>query len=266
MEKQAVEYMEEAAYKKATLLRHAFGHYALRSIVAGFLIGIGVVFAFSVGNMFIDVPGTMLFAGMSFSVALVFIVWMGGELFTSNTMYLYTGAKRGRVDWRDLTAVWGISWFGNLVGVLILVGLVIGAHSMGDVDTDHLLSVVAAKKMGGEALAIFLKGILCNILVCIAIFMPLKTKNDVAKIMLTMLPVVVFFAAGFEHSIANMGIFGLVLYYVPSEAINVSLALHNLVFATLGNIVGGALFVAGTYVHLNAKPADTKIESIRQQA
>lgn len=266
MEKQAVEYMEEAAYKKATLLRHAFSHYALRSIVAGFLIGIGVVFAFSVGNMFIDVPGTMLFAGMSFSVALVFIVWMGGELFTSNTMYLYTGAKRGRVDWRDLTAVWGISWFGNLVGALILVGLVIGAHSMGDVDTDHLLSVVAAKKMGGEALAIFLKGILCNILVCIAIFMPLKTKNDVAKIMLTMLPVVVFFAAGFEHSIANMGIFGLVLYYVPSEAINVSLALHNLVFATLGNIVGGALFVAGTYVHLNAKPADTKIESIRQQA
>ncbi|MFK3987500.1 MULTISPECIES: formate/nitrite transporter family protein [Exiguobacterium] len=266
MEKQAVEYMEEAAYKKATLLRHSFGHYALRSIVAGFLIGIGVVFAFSVGNMFIDVPGTMLFAGMSFSVALVFIVWTGGELFTSNTMYLYTGAKRGRVDWRDLTAVWGISWLGNLVGALILVGLVIGAHSMGDVSADHLLSVVAAKKMGGDVLAIFLKGILCNILVCIAIFMPLKTKNDVAKIMLTMLPVVVFFAAGFEHSIANMGIFGLALYYAPSEAINLGLALNNLVFATLGNIVGGALFVAGTYVHLNAKPAEKNIESIRQNA
>jgi nitrite transporter NirC len=81
-----------------------------------------------------------------------------------------------------------------------------------------------------------------------------------------MLPVVVFFAAGFEHSIANMGIFGLALYYVPSEAINAGLALHNLLFATLGNIVGGALFVAGTYVHLNAKPVDSNIESIRQNA
>lgn len=266
MEKQAVAYMEEAAHKKATLLRYAFGHYALRSIIAGFLIGIGVVFAFSVGNMFIDVPGTMLFAGISFSVALVFIVWMGGELFTSNTMYLYTGAKRGRVDWRDLVAVWGVSWLGNLVGALLLVGLVIGAHSMGEVGSDHLLAVVAAKKMGGDALAIFLKGILCNVLVCIAIFMPLKTNNDVAKIMLTMLPVVVFFAAGFEHSIANMGIFGLALYYVPSEAINLGLALNNLLFATLGNIIGGALFVAGTYSYLNAKPVETNVESIRQNA
>ncbi|KDN57839.1 formate/nitrite transporter family protein [Exiguobacterium sp. AB2] len=266
MEKQVVDYMEEAAHKKVTLLRHAFGQYMLRSIIAGFLIGVGVVFAFSVGNMFIEVPGTMLFAGMSFSVALVFIVWMGGELFTSNTMYAYTGAKRHRISWRELFAVWGVSWVGNLVGALLLVSLVVGAHSMGEVDADHLLSIVAAKKMGGEAFAIFLKGILCNILVCIAIFMPLKTQHDVAKIMLTMLPVVVFFAAGFEHSIANMGIFGLALYYAPSEMVNVGLALNNLLFATLGNIVGGALFVAGTYVHLNAKPTETKVESIRQNA
>ncbi|MCT4795507.1 formate/nitrite transporter family protein [Exiguobacterium alkaliphilum] len=265
MEKQIVDYMEEAAHKKTTLLRHAFGQYALRSIVAGFLIGIGVVFAFSVGNMFIDVPGTMLFAGMSFSVALVFIVWMGGELFTSNTMYLYTGAKRKRVSWRDLLAVWGVSWVGNLVGALLLVALVVGAHSMGEVGSDHLLAVVAAKKMGTDAFAIFLKGILCNVLVCIAIFMPLKTQHDVAKIMLTMLPVVAFFAAGFEHSIANMGIFGLALYYAPSEMVNVGLALNNLLFATLGNIVGGALFVAATYLHLNAQTS-TNVESIRQNA
>lgn len=266
MEKQVVDYMEEAAHKKATLLRHSFGQYALRSIVAGFLIGIGVVFAFTVGNMFIDVPGTMLFAGMSFSVALVFIVWMGGELFTSNTMYLYTGAKRERVAWSDLVKVWGISWIGNLVGALLLTTLVIGAHSMGEVNSEHLLAVVAAKKMGGDALAIFIKGILCNVLVCIAIFMPLKTQNDVAKIMLTMLPVVVFFAAGFEHSIANMGVFGLALYYAPSEAINIGLALYNLLFATLGNIVGGALFVAGTYLHLNVKPGPANVETLRQNA
>ena len=265
MEKQVVDYMEEAAHKKTTLLRHAFGQYALRSIVAGFLIGIGVVFAFTVGNMFIDVPGTMLFAGMSFSVALVFIVWMGGELFTSNTMYLYTGAKRKRVSRRDLLVVWGVSWVGNLVGALLLVALVIGAHSMGEVGSDHLLAVVAAKKMGTDAFAIFLKGILCNVLVCIAIFMPLKTKNDVAKIMLTMLPVVAFFAAGFEHSIANMGIFALALHYAPSETINLGFALNNLLFATLGNIVGGALFVAATYLHLNAQTS-TNVESIRQNA
>lgn len=266
MEKQVIDYMEDAAHKKATLLHYSFSQYALRSIVAGFIIGIGVVFAFSVGNMFVSVPGTMLFAGMCFSVALVFIGWMGGELFTSNTMYLYTGAMRGRIAWSDLIKVWGISWFGNLIGALFLVLLVIGAHSMGEVKSEHLLSVIAAKKMSGDALAIFIKGILCNILVCIAIFMPLKSQNDVAKIILTMLPVVVFFAAGFEHSIANMGIFGFALYYTPSETIHIGLALYNLFFATLGNIVGGALFVAGTYLHLNAKPATPTLEAFQKNA
>lgn len=266
MEKQVVDYMEETAYKKASLLQHSLRQYVLRSIIAGFLIGIGVVFSFTVGNMFIDSPGTILIAGMTFSVALVFIVWMGGELFTSNTMYLFTGAKRGRVAWTDLAKIWGVSWVGNLVGAVLLSLLVIGAHSMGEVTSDHLLAVVAAKKMSGDALAIFLKGILCNILVCIAIFMPLKSQNDVAKIILTMLPVVVFFAAGFEHSIANMGVFALALHYVPSEVISFGGALHNLVFATLGNIVGGALFVAGSYLYLNKPQSETTIKSIRKNA
>lgn len=266
MEKQVVDYMEEAAFKKSSLLQHSFPQYMLRSIIAGFLIGIGVVFSFTVGNMFIDVPGTMLIAGASFSVALVFIVWMGGELFTSNTMYLYTGAKRGRVAWFDLAKIWGLSWVGNLIGAVLLSLLVIGAHSMGDVSGDHLLAVVAAKKIGGDALAIFLKGILCNVLVCLAIFMPLKTNNDVAKIMLTMLPVVVFFAAGFEHSIANMGVFALALHYVPSDLVTFSGALYNLFFATLGNIVGGALFVAGSYLYLNKAETDQAVKPMRQHA
>ncbi len=80
MEKQVVNYMEEAAFKKSSLLQHSFPQYMLRLTIAGFLIGIGVVFSFTVGNMFIDVPGTMLIAGASFSVALVFIVWMGGRV------------------------------------------------------------------------------------------------------------------------------------------------------------------------------------------
>ena len=258
--------MEETAYKKSSLLQHSFRQYVLRSIIAGFLIGVGVVFSFTVGNMFIDTPGTVLIAGMTFSVALVFIVWMGGELFTSNTMYLFTGAKRGRVAWTDLAKIWGVSWVGNLIGAVLLSLLVIGAHSMGEVTSDHLLAVVAAKKMSGDALAIFLKGILCNILVCIAIFMPLKSQNDVAKIILTMLPVVVFFAAGFEHSIANMGVFALALHYVPSDIINFGGAVHNLVFATLGNIVGGALFVAGSYLYLNKSQSETTIKQIRKNA
>lgn len=266
MEKQVVDYMEETAFKKSSLLQHSFRQYVLRSIIAGFLIGIGVVFSFTVGNMFIDVPGTMLIAGLSFSVALVFIVWMGGELFTSNTMYLFTGAQRGRVSWNDLAKIWGVSWVGNLVGAAVLSLLIIGAHSMGEVTSDHLLAIVAAKKMSGDAFAIFLKGILCNILVCIAIFMPLKTQNDVAKILLTMIPVVVFFAAGFEHSIANMGVFALALHYVPSDVINFSGAFHNLLFATLGNIVGGALFVAGSYLYLNKPKSETTIKPMRQNA
>ena len=259
MEQQVVTSMEEAAIKKVSLLERSLAQYVVRSMIAGFLIGIGVVFSFTVGNLFIDVPGTMLIAGMSFSVALVLIVWMGGELFTSNTMYLFTGAARGRISWMQLAQVWSLSWIGNLIGALVLAALVIGAHSMGEVDSTHLLALIAAKKMGSGALAIFLKGILCNILVCLAVFMPLKTKNDVAKIILTMLPVVVFFAAGFEHSIANMGVFAFALYYVPSDIVTMGAALHNLLFATLGNIVGGALFVAGTYVYLNAETTNVSL-------
>ncbi len=110
-----------------------------------------------------------------------------------------------------------------------------------------LLMKVAAMKMSASAWELFIRGILCNLLVCLAVWMAARTKNEAAKIMLIFWCLFAFIGSGFEHSIANQSLLGMALFLPHGEAISWGGFAWNQVFVGLGNILGGALLVGGVY-------------------
>lgn len=117
---------------------------------------------------------------------------------------------------------------------------------------------VVSHKMHYPASQLFFKAILCNWIVCLAVWIPMQMKGDMAKIVTMLLFVMTFVVAGFENSVANMVLFSLALTVPHSEAISVVSAVHNLIPVTLGNIIGGSVFVGMVYMYL-AKPVQKSI-------
>jgi formate/nitrite transporter len=181
----------------------------------------------------------------------------GAELFTGNNLIVMAWASR-KVSTREMIRNWVIVYFGNLVGSLGLVVLVVFSHHLdmngGRVGLSILNTAVA--KIQPDFTTLFFKGILCNVLVCLAVWLAYGGRSVTDKIMALILPVSAFVAAGFDHCVANM-------YFLPlawlltqlgnapagfdASLITISGIIHNLVPVTLGNIVGGAGMVAAMY-------------------
>lgn len=113
--------------------------------------------------------------------------------------------------------------------------------------------------MHATTIQLFVKGILCNWLVCLAIFIPMQMKEDMAKMFAMILIVFVFFASGYEHSIANFVIFSLALAVEHPDTIHVAGIIHNIVPVTLGNIIGGSLFMGALYTYLSSNKQSTPV-------
>ena len=114
--------------------------------------------------------------------------------------------------------------------------------------------------MHGSVTALFFKGILCNWLVCLAVFLPTQVKGDGAKMAMMILVVFLFFSAGFEHSIANLSLFSIALVSPHPDTISIGAAIYNLIPVTLGNIVGGAVFVGMLYQFLSKSATRLSLE------
>lgn len=215
--------------------------------MAGAYIGFGDVLMFTAGAN-VDPAWAHLIMGMVFTSALTIVVFAGSELFTGTAMYMPLALLTKRVRMSDVLLVWLVAWLGNLCGALLLAGLIYiagGGVMLGD-GSATFFSIVSAK-MAGSSEALLAKGVLCNWLVCLAIWMAGRTDNAAAKIMLIFWPITIFVASGFEHSVANMFTFALALIAEHPDAVTFSGAVHNLIWVTLGNLIGGAVFVALGY-------------------
>jgi nitrite transporter NirC len=163
-------------------------------------------------------------------------------------MFMALRRYRGIGTVGDVAASWGMTWIGNLVGSLGLVALFALGGGGGLLSApDTLVMKVAAAKMNASGLALFARGILCNWLVCLAIWMAARVNSDSAKCIVIFWCLLAFIANGFEHSVANMTLLGLALAGNHPETVTVTGFAWNLAWVTLGNIVGGAVFVAGAY-------------------
>jgi len=230
---------------------------SILGMLAGFFIGLGAMFCTLVTtDISVGFGLTKLFGGLVFSLGLILVVIAGAELFTGNA--LMVGSRlSGKITMGKMLRNWAIVYFANLVGALVLVVLIYYSNFW----------TMDAFKVGANAVAIanakaslafwpaFVRGIMCNILVCLAVWLCFGARTTIDKVFAIIFPITAFVACGFEHSIANM-------YFIPigitladkaevlkaaglavNQVTNLSVMgfVNNLIPVTLGNIVGGTL-------------------------
>lgn len=244
-----VERMVELAKKKVGYLRLNPMGYFLLSAMAGIYLGFGICLIFSVGAPFWagGLVGLKLVMGMSFGIALTLVIFAGSELFTGNNMVCAIGILARAITVKQMGRIFFYSFVGNFLGSLGIAWLIVQAGIVGQAPQSDLLLKVAAVKMNGPAWELFIRGILCNWLVCLAVWMAARTTNDAAKIMLIFWCLFAFVGSGFEHSIANQSILGMALFIPHGPDVTWLGLAWNQFWVVLGNVIGGAIFVGGAY-------------------
>ena len=246
------------------------GRDALALIVLGLLAGAFI----ALGAMFMTVvlTGTgelpwgvaRLLAGLVFSLGLILVIVGGAELFTGDSLMIVACASR-RITPGALLRAWSLVYVGNVAGAIGTAMLVFlaGQHGFAGGAVGKTALTVASAKAALPTIQLFFLAVLCNVLVCLAVWMSFGARSTADKVMVIVPPVAAFVAAGFEHSIAN-------LYFLPYglalkawagpefwaaigqgaaayPELTAGSALHNIAVATIGNLVGGSLMVGAVY-------------------
>lgn len=243
----AVDNFADVGAQKATALNNNLIAFLTGSAMAGAYVGFGGIVMFSVGAH-LGPDWARLVMGAVFASALTIIIFAGGELFTGAVMFMSFAALRNKVRVADVVSVWVACWIGNLLGAIVLALLLYmagGGVLLGD--GAELFYKVVTAKMSASGPQLFARGLLCNWLVCLAIWMCGRTKSDAAKLGLIFWPVMLFAACGFEHSIANMFIFAMALLGPEHANVTFAGAAHNIFWVTLGNIAGGLFMISIGY-------------------
>ena len=228
------------------------------SIMAGAFISMGAMFfLLIVSDSALPFAAQRLIGGCLFSIGLLLVVVCGAELFTGNTMIVMSAASK-KISWSAVLKNWVVVFLGNLVGSLIMVGLVFLSNyqGMNGGAVGTTIVSVAAGKMSPDWLTLFAKGIMCNFLVCLAVWIAYGSKTVADKMLGILLPIAAFVACGFEHCVANMFFlpFGILLASagiapagIDPSTVSWAGALWNWSASVPGNIIGGALFVGMAY-------------------
>lgn len=235
-------------------------------VLAGAFIALGALFMTVVVTGAGELPWGVgrLLAGVVFSLGLILVIVGGAELFTGDSLMIVACASR-RITIRSLLRAWSLVYFGNIVGAMGTAALVFlsGQYEFSAGAVGKTALAIASAKASLPTLQLFFLAVLCNVLVCLAVWMSFGARSTVDKVAVIVPPIAAFVAAGFEHSIAN-------LYFLPYalaikawagpgfwsaigaaaadySALTAASALHNIVVSTAGNLVGGSLLVGAVY-------------------
>ena len=228
------------------------------AVLAGAFISLGAIFfTVVVTGSPLGFGATRLLGGLSFCLGLVLVVVAGAELFTGNNLLAMAWAS-GLISIRDVIRNWLLAYFGNVLGclgtVLLVVWADIGSLGGGSVgETAIQIARAKADLSAGEAVA---RGVLCNALVCLAVWLAMGGRSVTDKILAIILPITAFVAIGLEHSIANWFFLPFALVLDREGAVSLAGVGTNLAAVTAGNLIGGTLMVAGVYwvAYLRAGP------------
>ncbi len=246
------------------------------AVLAGAFISMGAIFATTVvaGAGQLPYGVVRLLAGLVFSLGLILVVVGGAELFTGNNLIVMAWAS-GKVSTRLLLGNWVIVYVGNFIGALGTAGLMYftGQYAFGGGAVGQAALATANAKVGLEFIQAVALGVMCNSLVCLAVWLTFSARTTTDRILAIIPPITAFVAAGFEHSIANMYFIPIALFIKAGaplsfwDAIGKTAAdypnltwtnflVNNLLPVTLGNIIGGAVLVGAVYwfVYLRNHP------------
>ena len=221
------------------------------AVLAGAFIALGALFytvTMTTGSEAAVPFGLLRLAGgVAFSLGLGLVVVGGAELFTGNNLIAMAWAS-GRVATQQIMRNWGWVYLGNLVGAAALVWLA-GIQSMGDGAVGETMVQIARSKIALDPVSAVARGILCNVLVCLAVWLCMGARSVTDKILAIVFPITGFVACGFEHSVANMYFLpvGIALAAGGPAPLSVLGVLSNLALVTMGNVLGGTILVALVY-------------------
>jgi formate/nitrite transporter len=237
------------------------------AILAGAFIAFGAMFSTIVvagADGFLPFGVTQLLAGLVFSVGLILVIVGGAELFTGNNLMVMAWAG-GRVGFVEVLRAWALVYIGNFIGAAATAALVFATvnYGQGGGAVGAAALAIAESKASLPFLAALVRGVLGNVLVCLAVWLCYSARSTTDRILAIVPPVSVFVAAGFEHSVANMYLipYGLMVKNLASEAfwtdigttadkfpaLTMTGMLTNLVPVTIGNLIGGGVLVGAVY-------------------
>lgn len=237
-----------SAVKKSELLKKSKMRYLTAAALAGAYVGFGILLIFTIGGLLsaAESPATKIVMGASFGIALSLVIMAGSELFTGNNMIMTVGSLEKKVTWMNSINIWIYSFIGNFIGSAMLAALFVGSGLAKGSAATFILKV-SQGKMSAPSMELFLRGILCNMLVCLAVWCAIKLKEETAKLIMIFWCLFAFITTGFEHSIANMTLLSTALMIPHTSVISLGGLAHNLLWVTLGNFVGGAIFIGAAY-------------------
>lgn len=218
------------------------------AMLAGAFIAFGALyFCVFLGDPSMPFAVQRAVGGLCFCLGLVLVLCCGAELFTGNVLLVCAKAS-GRIGWRSLFGNWLLVWLGNLAGALVALALVHFANvaAMNGGAVGEAFVSVAAGKVAPDWTTLFFKGVMCNILVCLAVWIGFSARTVADKVLGILLPISAFVACGFEHCVANMFFLpmGLLLNSMgvgAPDAVTLAGIATNLSAATLGNVAGGVV-------------------------
>ncbi|MBD9646206.1 nitrite transporter NirC [Pantoea sp. PNT02] len=240
--------LNKCAANAARIVRtaqHSPQAFWISSAMAGAYVGLAIILIFTLGNL-VDPAYRPLLMGATFGIALTLVIIAGSELFTGHTMFLTIGVKAGSIKQGQMWCVLPQTWLGNLVGSVFVALIYYYAAGPLLPNAGSLLHSAALAKTTQPAMALFFKGALCNWLVCLAIWMAVRTEGT-AKFIAIWWCLLAFIASGYEHSIANMTVFALSWFGQHNADFTMSGIGHNLLWVTLGNMFSGMVMMGLGY-------------------
>ncbi|WOO37699.1 formate/nitrite transporter family protein [Anaerocolumna sp. AGMB13020] len=246
MYNEEVEAFGNASQGKIKLLYGNPLGYFVSSMLAGIYVGFGILLIFSIGGMLVDQPYVKIIMGISFGIALSLVIIAGSELFTGNNMVMALGFFQKKVKLKDTLLLWLVCFIGNLVGA-ILIAFLFWQSGLAKGAVGEFIIQASQTKMELSPRILFTRGILCNALVCLAVWCSVRCKSESGKLIMVFWCLFAFITSGYEHSVANMTLLTAGLFADTSGALTIGGYVHNLLYVTLGNMVGGILLVALPY-------------------
>ncbi len=242
----------DAAVSKYEKAKNSPIQYLMSAVIAGFFIVVAIILSNVTAAVFYEKSPEVakFFGAFLFPIAIVLIVFVGGDLFTGNNMTMAMGVYNKKVTWGNALRVWILSYIGNFIGAFVLGGLLVMSGSARGILTTYYEAIIPGK-LELDPLTFFIRGVFCNYLVCLAVFVGKKMESEIGKLVVMFCIITAFVISGFEHCIANMGTFtiaGFLLGGLPVKQV-----IMSFVFVTLGNIVGGAFLLAWPLKFVSSK-------------
>lgn len=245
--------VKPSVQKKEVNYSNAFSRFALKSIYAGVYLTFVTICAALVGTYFFDIHPTLakISYSLTFPIGLMMIVFLNAELATSNMMYMTVGVHQKWLDFKKATLIILACTLFNLMGATITSFFMSRTGNAHIMTSDSFIMTMVDAKLSKDFLTLFIEAILANIFVNIAILGQLKTNNDLAKLFFIEVAIFIFVFLGYEHVIANFGLYTMALF--TGNQSNLGLIIIHWIIVFFGNIIGGGICMGLGYSWLNSE-------------